>query len=370
MNRILPTALLLVTLGVTTGVEANLTEELRFARPMLHREAMVVWQADARPVGWFTRAGVHQVEVACSHVPEKTVALRIEIRHVLANAEGRPAAYLPCGAGQLREPGDREKAVRVTCRDTVRSLIPEAGLMSVVLPDGSDVRARSVFDTAHGVICLLPEGERPPAYLRAGRSVELRGWLIPGDATPQILAEGVLVGQDASPRDEPPWDVRVYRGSEQVLRASRLGWRRIEIPCPYRPDRTEFLGVRVRQFPAVGLEVGGRPVTAELAVTSAERSYGLQGRSGLAQDHGMLFVFRRALRPRFVMKSVSFPLSIAFIRRDGVIADIRDMQPGDQWGVEPDVAVNYVLEMERGWFRRNGVGEGDRVSAGGGQDDR
>jgi hypothetical protein len=370
VKLILLTALLLATLGFAAGAEGNLTEELRFARAVFHREAMVVWGGGTRPVGWFARAGVHQVEVECSHVPDKTMGLRIEIRQILPDAEGRPAAYLPCAAGQLRDLEDREEPVRVTCRDTVRSLIPEAELMSVFLPDGSDVRARSVFDTAHGVICLLPEGERPPAYLRAGRSVELRGWLIPGDATPQILAERVLVGQDASPRDEPPWDVRVYRGSEQVLRASRLGWRSIEIPCPYRPDRTEFLGVRVRQFPAVGLEVGGRPVTAEPAVTSAERSYGLQGRSGLAQDHGMLFVFRRALRPRFVMKSVSFPLSIAFIRGDGVIADIRDMQPGDQWGVEPDVPVNYVLEMEQGWFRRNGVGEGDRVSAGGGQDER
>ncbi len=154
------------------------------------------------------------------------------------------------------------------------------------------------------------------------------------------------------------------------MRTSGLGWCRTEFPCPHRPGRAELLGVRVRQFRAIGLEVGGRSVTAEPAVTPAQRSYGLQGRTGLPEDHGMLFVFRRALRPRFVMKSVSFPLSIAFIRGDGVIADIRHMDPGDRWGVEPDVPVNYVLEMERGWFRRNGVGEGDTVSAAGGQDER
>ncbi len=131
--------------------------------------------------------------------------------------------------------------------------------------------------------------------------------------------------------------------------------------CRHQEGARAQIGLRLRAFAVVDLRVGESDVTAELAATPQARSYGVQGRSSLPPDHGMLFFWERPLRPRFVMKSVSFPLSVAFIRADGVIADIRHMAPGNQVGVTPSVSVNYVLEMRRGWFAEHGVHTGDRV---------
>jgi uncharacterized membrane protein (UPF0127 family) len=90
-------------------------------------------------------------------------------------------------------------------------------------------------------------------------------------------------------------------------------------------------------------------------------SYGLQGRAGLDTDCGMLFCFDQPCQPLFAMKTVSFPLSIAFIRDDGVIANIVGLEPGDVREAGTGEPVRYVLEMEQGWFRRHDAGPGKAV---------
>jgi len=117
----------------------------------------------------------------------------------------------------------------------------------------------------------------------------------------------------------------------------------------------------LREMKMVDLTVNGHPVAAELADTPQSRSYGLQGRRGLAPDHGMLFFFPEPLRPGFVMKTVSFPLSVAFFRRDGTIVHIGRLSPGQRGSVRPPVAVNYVLETRQGWFAARGIRPGGRV---------
>jgi len=120
--------------------------------------------------------------------------------------------------------------------------------------------------------------------------------------------------------------------------------------------------VRLREARVVDLKVAGHPVTAELADTPQSRSWGLQGRVGLAPDEGMLFYFERPLRPTFVMKTVSFPIAIAFISADGVILNIEKLNPGEAEGATAAGNVTYVLEMQQDWFDKNGVHPGDRVT--------
>jgi len=85
---------------------------------------------------------------------------------------------------------------------------------------------------------------------------------------------------------------------------------------------------------------------------------GLQPWDELETDEGMLFVFERRLRPSFLMKEVSFPLSIAFFRRDGKLVHIGRRAAGDQRMVRPSRPVTYVLEVNRGWFRERGLKPG------------
>jgi uncharacterized membrane protein (UPF0127 family) len=61
------------------------------------------------------------------------------------------------------------------------------------------------------------------------------------------------------------------------------------------------------------------------------------------------------------MKNTRIPLSIAFISADGIIESIQDMQPYSTRTHASRGLVLYALEMNHGWFARNGVREGARV---------
>jgi uncharacterized membrane protein (UPF0127 family) len=107
---------------------------------------------------------------------------------------------------------------------------------------------------------------------------------------------------------------------------------------------------------------GSVTVHVEVAETAAQRERGLMGRTSLASDAGMVFLFPTATTDAFWMKDTLIPLSIAFYGADGRILRILDMPPchADPCPVyNPGVAYRGALEVNRGAFRRWGVREGD-----------
>jgi len=105
-------------------------------------------------------------------------------------------------------------------------------------------------------------------------------------------------------------------------------------------------------------KVGRHVVRAEVADTRALRLKGLSGRRQLAPGYGMLFIFEEPDRYDFWMKDTTVPLSIAFVRGDGTIVAIRQMEPESLRRVSPPEPVKYALEVRRGWFRERGIEEG------------
>jgi len=75
----------------------------------------------------------------------------------------------------------------------------------------------------------------------------------------------------------------------------------------------------------------------------------------------MLFVFPHDREVSFWMKDTSIPLSIAYMRHDGTILELHDMQPFSLDPVPSGRAVRYALEVNQGWFERNNVKVGMRV---------
>ncbi len=102
-------------------------------------------------------------------------------------------------------------------------------------------------------------------------------------------------------------------------------------------------------------------VRSEIADTDAKREKGLMGRTALAEDAGMLFVFDQEQRPAFWMKDTLIPLSIAYINARGSIVDIQDMQPLDETPHPPAEPAKYALEVNQGFFRNNSVEVGNKV---------
>jgi len=110
---------------------------------------------------------------------------------------------------------------------------------------------------------------------------------------------------------------------------------------------------------------GNHVAAVELAVTAPEWQKGLMNRKEMDPDHGMAFIFPSSQQLGFWMKDTLIPLSIAFMqRKQGQtyrVAKILDMQPcpasaGNNCTIyNPNVSYDLALEMNLGWFRRNGV---------------
>jgi len=104
-------------------------------------------------------------------------------------------------------------------------------------------------------------------------------------------------------------------------------------------------------------------VRVEIADEPSEQAKGLMYRTALAENRGMLFVFRKEERLSFWMKNTLIPLSVAFMDSEGRIVDIQDMKPLDD---DPPSYVSaeparYALEVNQGFFEERGVEVGDRA---------
>src|SRR5690625_7114703 len=75
----------------------------------------------------------------------------------------------------------------------------------------------------------------------------------------------------------------------------------------------------------------------------------------------MLFVFEYPHQPCFWMKNTYLPLSIAFITAQGSISSMHDMQPKSTDTHCPSEPILYALEMNQGWFEKNGLRVGDKI---------
>ncbi len=100
----------------------------------------------------------------------------------------------------------------------------------------------------------------------------------------------------------------------------------------------------------------------ELAVTGEQHAQGLMYRRNLAEDAGMLFLYRGAGMLSMWMKNTSVPLDMMFIAPDGRIVDIAERTvPYSLETVSSRFAASAVLEVNGGTVARLGVQPGDRV---------
>lgn len=107
------------------------------------------------------------------------------------------------------------------------------------------------------------------------------------------------------------------------------------------------------------LWLGAQEVVAELALTPLQIQTGMMFRTNLAENAGMLFVFTDRDRRGFWMKNCPHPLSCAYIDPEGVILETYDMQPHDESALlSKSDQIQYVLEVNQGWFKRNNIGAG------------
>lgn len=110
------------------------------------------------------------------------------------------------------------------------------------------------------------------------------------------------------------------------------------------------------------LLVKGKTILAECARGPEEQARGLMYRRSLGENEGMLFIYDSPRMLGFWMKNTRIPLSIAYLDGNGKIVQIERMQPYDCATLHSSSQpVRYAIEMNEGWFERNGVGVGDVI---------
>jgi len=114
-------------------------------------------------------------------------------------------------------------------------------------------------------------------------------------------------------------------------------------------------------LPIAHLKIDGHEVVAEVANKPVTRESGLMFRKDMDWDHGMVFVFPDIEVRAFWMKNTILPLSIAYMDGKGVILNILEMPPETENTFFSAGQAKYALEMNTGWYAKNGVKPGDLV---------
>ena len=103
------------------------------------------------------------------------------------------------------------------------------------------------------------------------------------------------------------------------------------------------------------------PLHVEVPTNIKEFNLGLMFRESLDKNSGMLFVFGEVAQQSFHMRDTMIPLDIAFIREDGIIESIKQLEPNDESSVASDGEILCAIEVNRGWFAENNVEVGDEI---------
>lgn len=129
--------------------------------------------------------------------------------------------------------------------------------------------------------------------------------------------------------------------------------------CPVDPGPVPTLSSKTLTINGAG---GPRTIEAEVVREDKERQRGLMYRTSMAENAGMLFIFEQERELTFWMRNTCIPLDMIFIAADGTIVGIEENTPtltDDSFSA--GCPGRYVLEVNAGWTRKNGVRAGMKV---------
>ena len=129
--------------------------------------------------------------------------------------------------------------------------------------------------------------------------------------------------------------------------------------CSDSPSKKNTVGFDTYFY----MEIGGKPFRARLAMSDSEKARGLMGVKSLGENDGMIFVYDAPQKMSFWMKNTLIGLDLAYLDSDGKILEIKRLYPRSLDPVESaSDKIYYCIEMNSGWFAKNGIKAGDRLN--------
>lgn len=116
------------------------------------------------------------------------------------------------------------------------------------------------------------------------------------------------------------------------------------------------------------IKIGKATLVSTIAYSKQAQMRGLMGVTELPNGEGMIFIYDTPQVLSFWMKNTLIPLSIAFVKSDGEIVSIQDMEPEigkPDWNLrsyssaEP---VKYAIEAPLGWFKDKNISTSTKIN--------
>ena len=126
-------------------------------------------------------------------------------------------------------------------------------------------------------------------------------------------------------------------------------------------ERGHLLHVQPK-LPTIKVWLGDQELITEIAREQVQIATGMMFRTNMPENTAMMFVFPEPGPKNFYMRNCVVPLSAGYIAPEGTLAEIVDLQPGDERGVQSKTDnLQFVLEVPQGWFQRHNVSTGAMV---------
>lgn len=112
----------------------------------------------------------------------------------------------------------------------------------------------------------------------------------------------------------------------------------------------------------VNLEIENSILQVEIAISEEKKVAGLSNKEFLTADGGMLFVFSQKGSYVFEMRDMNFDLDFIFIKDDEIIDVKKSVSRNFEEGIRGNGEYDKVLEVNAGWFEKNGIKTGSKIS--------
>lgn len=108
------------------------------------------------------------------------------------------------------------------------------------------------------------------------------------------------------------------------------------------------------------VRIGGVTLNADIADTAVVRARGLSGRTSLAQNEAMLFIFQEDGAHSFWMKDMLFPIDMIWLSADKRVVHIAKNAMPESYptSFSPNAPSRYVIEVPAGFADRHAVSTG------------
>jgi len=110
------------------------------------------------------------------------------------------------------------------------------------------------------------------------------------------------------------------------------------------------------------IAVNDRTYEVSFAETGMELMTGLKGVASLDPYDAMLFDFGMIMEVIMTPRGCLIPLDVAFISDEGLVEEIKTLDPDNGFTQASSMRVRYALEAPVGFFEQNGISVGDTIS--------